>query len=313
MKVLLPAFACFFSFTGFCQGRLTVDKTEIKIGDQIQATIQVDLSDGREWIGTEAIWPDTVKGIEIIHGPVWNKDNSAALQATWTVAVFDTGWVRIPALPIVLKQRERLDTLYTNDVPVKVLPVEPDSTGLRPIKEINVQPFSLSYYKRYLPHFFVFLLVLAGLFLWYRHRTKEKVLPVPITLPPLPHEWANQALDDLAEKKLWQQGEVKEHYTFLTAILREYLERRYGIHALEQTSDEIIDQLRKRELSQTLLTDTEQLLSVADLIKFAKADPGMDLHAATIERVRSFVTQTTPVAAEPVIDPPKSVADELVE
>ena len=119
-------------------------------------------------------------------------------------------------------------------------------------------------------------------------------------------------MDRLEEKKLWQKGEVKEHYSILTAILREYLERRYGIKALEQTSDEILQQLSLQNLSPELLTDTEQLLSVADLIKFAKADPGVNLHEAAIERVRRFVKETM-VMPDAVSSVQQTLPDEAME
>jgi hypothetical protein len=112
---------------------------------------------------------------------------------------------------------------------------------------------------------------------------------------------------------LWQSGEVQEHYTLLTAILREYLERRFGIHAMEQTSDEILAQLQLKQLSEILLQDTHDLLQVADLIKFAKADPGVDMHAAAIERVRSFVQQTIPAYQQQPSDHPQIPDDEIVE
>jgi hypothetical protein len=233
--------------------------------------------------------------------------------ATWTISLFDTGWVRIPPLPISVVQNGHSDTIFTNDVPIKVLAVEPDSSGLRAIKDIYVQPFNPGYYKRYLPHLAVLILLITGILYWLRQRKKNRAVPVYIPPPPLPHDWAYNALYDLAEKKLWQKGEVKEHYSLLTAILREYLERRYGIHAMEQTSDEILTQLRNQNLSPALLQDTGELLSAADLIKFAKADPGTDLHAATIDRVRAFVRETTPSVQPEFMESPKDAADEVVE
>ncbi len=279
----------------FCigQGILSVDRSEIKIGDQISVTITADFSDNRELVNVESVWPDTIAEIEMVSGPVWDKRNPQSYSATWKVAFFDTGWVRIPRLLLVIKSRDRLDTVFTNDVPIKVLPVLPDSTGLEGIKDIYVQPFNPGYYKKYIPHVVIAVLLLIALVFWLRQRKSKHVDEEPAPLPPRPEEWATNALEALAARKLWQQGEVKEHYTELTGILREYLERRFGIHAMEQTSDEILVQLRKRNLSTELLSDTENLLSIADLIKFAKADPGMDIHADTIKRVHSFVGETT--------------------
>jgi hypothetical protein len=313
MKTFFVTCAILLPLTVFAQGTLSVDKTEIRIGDQVHATVKLDLSEGKEWVNTDAFWPDSLKGIEIVSGPTINKENPSATLATWVVAFFDTGWVRIPPLPIVIQYQSGIDTVLTNDIPINVMPVEPDSTGLAPIKDIYLQPFSVGYYKRYIPHAIIFLLAVVGLIYWWRHRKRNQVIPEPTPVPLLPHQWAYQALDSLADKKLWQHGEVKEHYTNLTAILREYLERRFGIRALEQTSDEIVDQLRFQLTDASLLIDTEQLLSVADLIKFAKADPGIDIHAATIERGRIFVRNTTLSFDPREADQLNQSPDEVVE
>ena len=313
MKGFIVTCAILLPLTVYTQGTLSVDKTEIRIGDQVHATIKLDLGGGKEWVNTDAVWPDSLKGIEIVSGPTVNNQNPSATLATWVVAFFDTGWVRIPPLPIVIQQQGSVDTILTNDIPVNVMPVEPDSSGLAPIKDIYLQPFSLGYYKKYIPHAIIFLLAVLGLIYWWRHRKRHQVVPEPAPIPLLPHQWAYQALDHLAQQKLWQHGEVKEHYTNLTAILREYLERRFGIRALEQTSDEIIDQLRFHLTDASLLIDTEELLSVADLIKFAKADPGIDIHAATIERVRKFVLNTTLTIDPPNADQLNQSPDEVVE
>ena len=135
--------------------------------------------------------------------------------------------------------------------------------------------------------------MLGAFWYWMRKGKQKQEVPEYVPPPPAPHEWAYAALDELAARRLWQGGNVKEHYSLLTGILRGYLERRFGIHALEQTSDEIIEQLKMLQLSNGTLQDTASLLSISDLIKFAKADPGIDLHAQAIERVRSFVKETT--------------------
>jgi hypothetical protein len=313
MKTIWITLALWIPLACAGQAVLSVDKTEIRIGDQVRATITTNLSGGREWINADACWPDSLSGIEVVSGPEWNRDRADATIAMWTVAFFDTGVVRIPALKLVIQHQGQSDTFLTNDVPIKVIPVEPDSTGLSAIKDIYEQPFKPGYYKKYIPHILGAILLITALILWLRQRESKRVVPEPAPVPLLPHEWAFKALDDLAEKKLWQQGEVKAHYTYLTTILREYLERRFSIHAMEQTSDEILIQLRRLHLSAGLLINTEELLSVADLIKFAKADPGKDMHAATIERVRDFVKETTPDTSSQQVDKPKPGEDEVVE
>ncbi len=313
MKGIFLPLVFFLPFVCLSQATLSADKTEIKIGDQIKATILINLSEGRELLNADHIWPDSMKGIVVVDGPSWNKEKPESTTATWSVALFDTGVVNIPSLPLVIQKQGMTDTLFTNAFAVKVMPVEPDSTGLSGIKDIYEQPFSPGYYKKYIPHVIGFLLFIAALIFWLRQRKSKRVAPEVVAIPLLPHEWAAKALDELAERKLWQRGEIKEHYTYLTDILREYLERRFAIHAREQTSDEILVQLRKQHLSNPLLADTEELLSVADLIKFAKADPGIDIHAATIERVRKFVIETIPAFQQDTTSEVKAEGDETVQ
>jgi hypothetical protein len=293
MKYRLMISCMVISAVTFGQATLTVDRTSIRIGDQVKATIELNSSLGGEWINKKKIWPDSIKGIEVVSGPDTTAKNTGGLVATWTLSFFDTGYVRIPKLPVALQHQGRIDTFYTSDIPIKVQAVEPDSSGLLAIKDIYIHPFSIAFYKKYIPHALGLIALIVALVYWWKRRKAKAPQPVYVAPPPAPHEWAYAALDDLAAKRLWQSGEVKEHYSLLTGILRGYLERRFKIRALEQTSDEIIGQLQTLKLSKATLQDTESLLSIADLIKFAKADPGIDIHAATIERVRGFVKETT--------------------
>ena len=275
------------------QVQMTVDRTTISIGDQVKATLELFSSMNGEWINKQTIWPDSMKGIEVVSGPDTTAPNTGGLEATWALSFFDTGYVKIPRLPVALRHNGKLDTFYTEEIPILVLSIEPDSSGLLAIKDIYEQPFSLLFYKRYIPHALIILLVVGAFWYWMRKGKQKEEVPVYVPPPPAPHEWAYAALDELAARRLWQGGDVKEHYSLLTGILRGYLERSFNIHALEQTSDEIIAQLKTLQLSNNTLQDTASLLSISDLIKFAKADPGIDLHAQAIERVRTFVKETT--------------------
>ncbi len=295
----------------FTQTVMTVDRTEVTLGDQVKATITTDLSNGKEWRNLDEVWSDSIPGIEVASGPELDSKNPASTRATWLISVFDTGYVHIPALRVVIRNGNQLDTFLTTDIPIQVKSIEPDSSGLAPIKDIVRQPFSLAYYKKYLPHALVIIALIIAIYLWWKKRNRTVVAPEIIIPEPLPHEWALSSLDELETKRLWQSGEVKEHYSLLTAILREYLERRYDIKALEQTSDEIIGQLRGLELSSALLDDTAELLSVSDLIKFANADPGIDIHAAALMRVRNFVNETKHIPPPVLTDKPST--DEPVE
>ena len=296
MKSILVGLGCILYAFAIGQVNLSVDRTEIIIGDQLNATITIDAAREPLWLNRDAVWPDSIPGIEIVSGPE-TKTTGTTLSATWTLACFDTGYVMLPAVGLVFGSGGNRDTVWTQHIPIKVSPVAPDSMGLADIKDIYHHPFNPAYYIRYIPYLLIALALTALYWYWWKRR-KRTVVETEVEIVLLPHEWAFKALDQLAEQKLWQCGEIKAHYSQLTGILREYLERRFGIHAMEQTSNEILAQLKGIQLSPTLISDTSDLLSAADLIKFAKADPGMDMHAATTERVRRFVRETIPAPVQ---------------
>jgi hypothetical protein len=90
------------------------------------------------------------------------------------------------------------------------------------------------------------ILLVFGLaiLVWYlfRYFRKRK----PDTSPGIwkatepPHVVALYELDRLRSEQLWQKGMIKEYYTRLTEIVRIYIERQFGVMAMEQTSNETI-------------------------------------------------------------------------
>lgn len=83
---------------------------------------------------------------------------------------------------------------------------------------------------------------------------------------------AIRALEKLHSRKLWQNGKHKEYYSQLADIVRIYIEQRYGIGAMEMTSDQILDAVRNVN-DERLREKLRELFGLADLVKFAKLAP----------------------------------------
>lgn len=86
-------------------------------------------------------------------------------------------------------------------------------------------------------------------------------------------------LQTLEKKELWQKGEVKNYYSELTDIARNYIEEAIHIPAMESTTSELIAALRsatvkkKMSLTPETVENLERVLRQADLVKFAKSKP----------------------------------------
>ena len=117
--------------------------------------------------------------------------------------------------------------------------------------------------------------------------------PVKKRLPP--YEEAMINLQNLKAAQLWQQGKEKEYFTGLTDILRVYIDRRFGINAVEMTSTQIIDTLKKNEETKAVNEQLEMILEVADIVKFAKVRPLADDNEVAFQRAVNFVEETRPI------------------
>lgn len=87
-----------------------------------------------------------------------------------------------------------------------------------------------------------------------------------------PHVAAIRALEKLHSRKLWQNGKHKEYYSQLANIVRIYIQGRYGIGAMEMTSDQLLEAMRDSN-DERLREKLRELFALADLVKFAKMAP----------------------------------------
>ncbi len=275
--------------------RCTVDSNRLLIGDQRTLRVQVQ---SREPISVDSLsfgsWQDL--GVEMLEPQTW-QGTSTHHQKALRFAVFDTGYIKLPSLPLVYQTAAGADTAYSDDLALEVSAIVVDSTGLAPIKSIIREPLKL---RDFLPY----LLALAGvgliiaLILMRKRRNLEEEIVIEVPIPP--HEIALRALGKLKDKKLWQAGQIKQYQSELTHIIRSYLEQRYDTPALESTTSEILTAMKGKGLHESLLADLDQILNMADLIKFAKAKPEVDIHAAFMDKAASFVHQTKEITVEPV-------------
>lgn len=209
---------------------------------------------------------------------------------TFTLIAFDSMSVELPPLTIRLRNG---DTVQTNPLQLTVTPtLAPDDlNSMADIKDIRREPFQ---WIDLLP----WALVLGALFglaaLWYwislMRQKRKKMRSQSIQLPA--HELALRKIQALEQQQHWQNGRFKAYYDELSFILREYLQRRYGIQALESATDEIFPQLRKTDFPDGFYNDLRDLLRWADLAKFAKAVPPPAFHEKALENARLFVHET---------------------
>lgn len=245
------------------------------------------------------------------------------LRKRYRLAVMETGDMNLrPSILYFEKNRELPDTVYAQDTlhlnvaryedldTLSFLVADPMSQqgfkvdSLRAATElrtegINTQkdlPFKLIEIRDYIIYGIVALIIL-GLLVWliatllYRYmRRRESEVRVAPKLPA--HVVANKALVELNNRKLWQNGKYKQYYTALTSIIRVYISDRWGVSALELTTDEIIEALSSVEMPRDSRMALVAMLRTADMVKFAKMEPEAEENEQNFIRAYYFVENT---------------------
>ena len=274
-----------FSQTSF---QCVVDSNKMLIGDQRTLFIDIKSNDPFEVDSIDFTkWNDL--GVELLVPQDWSSEVETVIQTQMKIGVFDTGYIKLPSLPLYLLKNGQPDTIYSNNIALEVSGIMVDSTGLAPIKPILKEPLN---FRDFLPY--LIGLAAGGALIALIFFRKKRSIPDPsvIIIPDPPHEIALRDLNALEGKKLWQQGQIKNYQSELTHIIRTYLEGRYEIPALESTTSEVLAALQMEDLNPNLQQDLDQILNMADLIKFAKAKPDVNIHAVFMRKAEDFVSAT---------------------
>lgn len=231
------------------------------------------------------------------------------LRKRYELAAFDEGVYSLGRAQVLYADKNIVDTLYADEpLQVKVATFQIDSTShaIFDIKPQKTLPFRFGEISGYLLWALLALVLVGlaayGLKVWLnRHGRRFRDLFKPA--PPLPpHVVAISALEELHNRKLWQNNKHKLYYSGLSDILRTYLAGRFGVGAMEMTTDEIVEAIRTLELPQKSSMDLVAVLRDADLVKFAKAMPEAEENEDAYNKAYYFVEETKPVEEQPEED-----------
>jgi hypothetical protein len=222
----------------FAQVQWKIDTTRIRIGEQILYELSTPLQTKVQFPNLKL---DSLKHLEIVQDfPVDTLKNR--LYKKYLLTSFDSGAYTLPAQEVLISNQRFL----TDSILIQVGTVAVDTTkqGLFPIKPIYKAPPKTWHEYLYLLWWILGILLLIALIWWLAFRSKKMIQWKPkVVLTPF--DIALNQLKALDEKNLIGQQKIKEYYTELTDIVRNYIEQDVKISAMEITSDELIRILKK--------------------------------------------------------------------
>ena len=254
-----------------------VNDTKVQVGKPFTLDLSLKVPYGWfvEWndfaIDTLSEQLDIIKRSEVERTA--DADSNVIVKQQLTLMTFDTGQIQVPAVGLTYaKSFDDPDRLkaYTDPINLYSTTITVDTTMAykppiaAPIQMKEVFPWILA----------VLLLALAvfGIWYWRKHRKTKVDADGNIVRGPVipPYDKAVGDLENLRQQKLWQSGKVKEYFSSLTDIAREYIEGQFGVNAVEMTTDDILEEVKPLHFSQETYNKLKETMEVADLVKFAK-------------------------------------------
>lgn len=291
-----------FSFFSFAQVTSSIDSTSIKIGEQITYKIEVETDtvntvifpEGQTFMPLEMIasyQPDTTK-----------YDAKYKLIKKYGLTQFDSGKYIIPKQKIIIAGK----TFATDSMLVEVNDIVVDTTkqklyDIKPMIDVKKPSSNWWLWVLLIIAIAVLITFLVYWFVWRKKplTEEEKIAQLP------PYDRAKLALKQLDETRYLERAEIKEYYSELTFIIRKYLDEKVYDKALESTTDQLIDRLNllqegnQIELSKDDIKNIEAILKRADLVKFAKSAPDIELAKLDRQTVDTEIDQVKEALPEP--------------
>ncbi|MCF8226201.1 MAG: hypothetical protein K9J30_10010 [Bacteroidales bacterium] len=274
-------------------------RDSVMIGEHI--IYRVSVNAGEDVIIDLPEYTDTITNeLEILADPITDtvfSDHGMEIIREYKVTSFSPGWNTVPPQPVFFTKEGMSDTAYTTASLLTVLAPAVDTTkAFKPIKPPVNTPVSLAELWPWILAA-VFILIAAFVLIRFlkKYFRKLKDPEAYLAEPPEPaHIVAFRELQQLRNDKLYQKGgAVKEFYTRLTEIVRAYITRQFGIHAMESTTIEILEAFNTYNRAESDLNEMlESLLMLADLVKFAREDPLMKENEMHLDNAEAFVERT---------------------
>lgn len=274
LHFFIALFGCLYGHAQEVSITTAVDTTEIKIGEEIKLTFQAKVKPTSSVQFTNLPQFGPFEVIESYPTDTLKDTDYLLLTKTYGITQFDSGYYRIPRLPIVVD-----DQIYFSDT----LDITVNSVAVDTLKQklYDIKPIINSHSRtdwKWLWYLIIIPGIIAVIYLLKIYRAKKNTIKKEEEFES-PIVKATTLLERLEQKELWQKGEVKSYYIELTEIVRTYIEDTVEIPAMERTTSELIEALKiafqnkKINISKETINDLNKVLQNADLVKFAKSKP----------------------------------------
>ena len=277
MKTKLVLILSFLSIAVWSQPKVTtsIDTVKNKIGTEFKLSLKTNVDTLSKVKFPESKFFGALEVLESYKVDTVKKGDRYELIKKYGLTQFDSGKYTIPRIPIIINGK----TVYSDSLAIEISDVKVDT-----LKQKMFDIKDIATVKSPMGNWWIYVLVVIGLIglgflIFYLLKNRKPKAKAEVIVYKTPIEKATTLLQQLESKELWQKGAVKDYYSELTDIVRNYIEEEIKIPAMESTTSELIEGLRKAakqkklKLSNDTVENLEKVLQQADLVKFAKVTP----------------------------------------
>jgi len=304
-KDLIPLFL-FFILAGCSEqtkenqlnAEAEIDTNRVAIGDVFHYTVTASAPDDR-LLGFPELEGSTALEVRSSDHSV---DDYGMHKVEFKLALWDTGYHSVPAYPIevflrdsTLEQVIRLDSLNVfvfSSIAEDSLFQASGTVGLKPVK--NPVPVEIPLPLKTIG-LAALMLILLGLiiFIWFRRTPDRFRFAEPFVDAAPPDKAALGKLKELVKQVEKGESSVKEYYTSLSHIIREYLEFAFFVKTLEMTTEEIERFSGNFPFASATKDEWKKVLKQADMVKYAKESADISNVQKDIRSAEAFIKNTT--------------------
>lgn len=281
-----------------------LDSSKIRIGEQVKLDVYVTYNANQKNIKIQ--WPeigDTItEKIEVISVSAIDttfpdQTNSSKIfqHQQITISAYDSGYFSIPPFKFIV-DGDTANPLYTESflLEVHTVPTDTSATKLKDIKPLFDEKFNWRWYSAYIYGGIALLVaIIIAIFVLRYYSNKRKEIVIEPEKPKIPaHITALASLQRIKEEQVWKEEKIKEYYSSISEVIRQYIEERFNVFALESTTDEIMKAFRSQVVDKESKDKLQQILTLSDLVKFAKMFPIESEHVFSLQNAFDFVNTT---------------------
>lgn len=276
---------------------VTPDSTTATVGDSVTVRFRIRMHERDQLLDSfPQVAGDLPPGVRLLSVEKLARTDQLLYEGAARLAFYRPGRRPVPIFGVpfmrIVEGVSRA-TLPSDSSFVLITPVLPAAGNppLKDIRELEKRPASLWTWPA------IVLVLLAAGWLYHRRRSRRidqaiPVAPVTIDVPvpqPTPYDVALGRLRQVETESWPSRGLVEPHYEAVAQTLRQYLEDAHRVGALERTTAELVWALPPQLARGGIRDACREVLSEADLVKFAEAQPSAAAAADFLMRARELL------------------------